>query len=65
MKGLEIPHPHSPVSVHMTISVGVSSLIPHKNCSPKTLIRMVDNALYQAKKLGRDRVVLNNQCCEL
>lgn len=65
VKGLEIPHPHSPVSDHVTISVGVSSLIPHKNCSPKTLIRMVDNALYQAKELGRDRVVLNNQCCEL
>lgn len=64
IKALQIAHPHSPVSQVMTVSVGVSSIVPREDCSPKTLIRMADNALYQAKKMGRDRVVLNNQLSE-
>ncbi|MDR9402474.1 MAG: diguanylate cyclase [Halothece sp. Uz-M2-17] len=64
VKDLKIPHPHSPVSHHVTISVGVSSIIPRDDCAPKMLIRMADNALYQAKELGRDRVILNNQLTE-
>ncbi|AFZ42725.1 response regulator receiver modulated diguanylate cyclase [Halothece sp. PCC 7418] len=64
IKELQISHPDSPVSPYVTISVGVSSIIPRDDCAPKTLIRMADNALYQAKKSGRDRVILNNQFTE-
>lgn len=64
VKGLKIPHPHSPVSHYVTISVGVSSIVPRYDCTPKMLIRMADNALYEAKELGRDRVVLNNHFTE-
>jgi len=64
VKGLKIPHPHSPVSHYVTVSVGVSSIVPRNDCAPKTLIRIADNALYQAKEQGRDRVVLNNHSTE-
>ena len=64
VKALKLSHPQSPVSNYVTISVGVSSIIPWDDCSPKTLIRMADQALYQAKKMGRDRVILNNQSTE-
>ncbi len=64
IRGLQIPHPHSPVSSYVTVSVGVSSIVPRDDCAPKMLIRMADNALYQAKEQGRDRVVLNNQLSE-
>ncbi len=65
VKGLQIPHPNSPVSYYVTVSVGVSSLIPRDNCSQKLLIKLADEALYQAKEMGRDRVVLKNQFSEL
>ena len=64
VKNLQISHPQSPVSNYVTISVGVSSIIPRDDCSPKTLIRMADQALYEAKEKGRDRTVLNNQSTE-
>ncbi|MBF0204586.1 MAG: diguanylate cyclase [Desulfamplus sp.] len=57
VKNLEIPHAHSKVHTCVTISVGVSTMIPTLTDSPKTLIEQADSALYQAKKLGRDRVV--------
>jgi diguanylate cyclase (GGDEF)-like protein len=64
VKALQIPHPNSPVSYCVTVSVGVSSIIPREDSAPKNLIRMADEALYQAKNQGRDRVVLNNQLKE-
>ncbi|PSO50379.1 MAG: diguanylate cyclase [Cyanobacteria bacterium SW_9_44_58] len=64
VKALKLPHPHSPVSNIVTVSVGISSMVPRADCSPKTLIEMADHALYQAKALGRDRVFLNNQFSE-
>jgi len=64
VKQLQINHPQSPVSHWVTVSIGVSSIVPWHDCSPKTLIRMADKALYQAKEMGRDRVILNNQLAE-
>ena len=64
VKDLKIEHPNSPVNPYVTVSVGVSSIVPREDCAPKNLIRMADNALYQAKETGRDRVVLNNQSTE-
>lgn len=64
IKNLQIPHPHSPVSPYVTLSAGVSSIIPRDDCAPKLLIRMADKALYQAKEQGRDRVALNNYSFE-
>jgi diguanylate cyclase (GGDEF)-like protein len=55
---LKIVHANSQVSKYVTLSLGVSSTIPSDDSSVTMLIAMADEALYQAKKLGRDRVFL-------
>jgi len=51
-----IPHQKSPISRFVTISLGVASAIPDRYSSPKELIAAADNALYSAKRQGRNRV---------
>jgi diguanylate cyclase (GGDEF)-like protein len=40
-----------------TVSVGVASMTPQPGLAPQDLIRSADLALYEAKRLGRDRSV--------
>ncbi|MCG5057413.1 MAG: diguanylate cyclase [Limnoraphis sp. WC205] len=56
VRSLQIPHKNCPVEPYITISVGVASLIPESPFRPETLIFRADQALYQAKTNGRDRV---------
>jgi diguanylate cyclase (GGDEF)-like protein len=55
---LKILHAKSQVSDYITLSLGVSSMIPLPDTAPKDLIAIADAALYEAKKQGRDRWVL-------
>ena len=58
-KGVElenIPHAYSRVSPHVTISIGVVSMIPQAGLNQNLLIEMADKALYNAKKLGRNQI---------
>lgn len=54
---LAIPHAASPVVNLVTISLGVASMIPTNNSSPRNLIEMADKALYKAKQEGRNKAV--------
>ncbi len=49
------PHMRSPLGV-LTASMGVATLVPGKDDSPDTLFRLADQALYEAKHKGRNRV---------
>jgi diguanylate cyclase (GGDEF)-like protein len=55
VKALAIDHSKSLVSPHITISLGVATVIPSAELSPLDLIASADRGLYQAKSLGRDR----------
>jgi diguanylate cyclase (GGDEF)-like protein len=53
----QIPHAHSQVSDYVTLSLGVSGLIPSAGTTPEALIKAADQALYEAKAKGRNQVV--------
>ncbi len=56
---LAIPHRASSVAGHVTLSMGIASMIPKRSAAPGTLIVLADEALYGAKALGRDRIIVS------
>ena len=57
---LAIPHEGSRVANFVTVSVGVALVRPGSNRSLTGAIQTADEALYQAKKEGRNRVVFKD-----
>jgi diguanylate cyclase (GGDEF)-like protein/PAS domain S-box-containing protein len=57
---LHLPHAQSVVSHSVTLSFGIGSLVPQPPASPETLIKLADHALYEAKKQGRNQIILKN-----
>ncbi|MEG4812541.1 diguanylate cyclase [Microcoleus sp. F8-D3] len=55
---LQLPHTGSQVSEYVTLSLGVASIVPGSESGAEILIAAADQALYQAKRLGRDRIQL-------
>jgi diguanylate cyclase (GGDEF)-like protein len=53
-----IAHPRSPTAPVVTVSAGVASCIPQMGQDPADLLRLADQALYQAKLQGRNCVML-------
>jgi diguanylate cyclase (GGDEF)-like protein len=60
LESLQIPHSGSGVAKHVTLSIGVATMIPNQPDSEDSLRIAADNALYQAKKMGRKQVVKAN-----
>jgi len=52
----KITHEHSLISDFITLSAGVSSVIPFRESESSALINAADGLLYQAKRNGRNRV---------
>ncbi|MDZ8083806.1 MAG: diguanylate cyclase [Nostoc sp. DcaGUA01] len=50
-----IPHAQSDIKDIVTVSLGITSVIPTWDIKPDTLIASADKALYNAKQQGRDR----------
>ncbi len=51
-----IPHESSTTSDYVTLSIGVSCIIPDQENSPDDLLKNADKALYQSKSKGRNQV---------
>jgi diguanylate cyclase (GGDEF)-like protein len=57
VQSLALPHQASPAASVLTISVGISTLVPDGILTPEILLRRADKALHQAKAEGRNRVI--------
>jgi len=55
LRELAILHQDSAVSQYVTLSMGVTSLIPKLDSNPSVLLTAADYALYRAKELGRNQ----------
>ncbi|HET8871950.1 MAG TPA: diguanylate cyclase, partial [Aquabacterium sp.] len=56
VRAASIVHSASAVAQHVTVSVGAAQLGPSDAGHAESLVKLADQALYQAKEAGRDRV---------
>ena len=57
---LQLVHPNSTVGGYVSISVGLTTVIPDERSTASDLLAAADSALYQAKNTGRNRVVMKS-----
>ena len=57
VEALQIPHAKNDLSHYVTVSIGVASMKPTAALTKASLIELADQALYEAKTKGRNRVV--------
>lgn len=58
VRDLQIPHEYSGSEKYLTCSFGVAVVLPNSQRSLQGAVQMADEALYQAKELGRNEVVV-------
>jgi diguanylate cyclase (GGDEF)-like protein len=56
IRQLALPHADSPFP-HVTASIGISTMVPSSGQKPDLILAQADQALYQAKEAGRNRVL--------
>jgi diguanylate cyclase (GGDEF)-like protein len=57
-RAIALPHERSQYGF-VTVSIGVTSIIPNQEQQPASLIQAADQAMYRAKEQGRNRAVLD------
>jgi len=56
---LNLAHLHNVPALVVTVSVGVSCVVPHAKATPDELVSSADFALYRAKEAGQNRACFN------
>lgn len=56
VSALKIPHGGTEGASWVTLSLGAATIVPTADLSPQALVRIADEALYAAKRAGRNRV---------
>jgi diguanylate cyclase (GGDEF)-like protein len=59
IEALAIPHKKS-IFGHLTVSIGVTSITPQSSQNAYMLIKVADEALYEAKNLGRNTSIFKH-----
>ncbi|MBU0972092.1 MAG: diguanylate cyclase [Proteobacteria bacterium] len=59
IEALKIDHIASPTADHVTVSFGLSTMLPISDLGPTQLIQSADKALYLAKNSGRNTYTIN------
>jgi diguanylate cyclase (GGDEF)-like protein len=62
---LNLQNLQSSVSDRITLSLGISCTVTHRDVEPKLAIAIADKALYQSKEEGRNRYCIYGQSCVL
>jgi adenylate cyclase len=58
IEALQLEHKGSQVSKFVTLSLGVSSIVPSSSVTPQAWLEIADIGLYEAKQSGRNRAVI-------
>ena len=58
LRDCRIPHESSLVGDYVTLSMGVVTCIPNPQLQVDDVIQKADEALYESKRLGRDRMTI-------
>ena len=53
-----IVHADSPVAEHLTVSIGVATVVASQDLVPESLVRCADEALYRVKSSGRAHYIV-------
>lgn len=58
---LKVPHACSEAADHVTVSIGLASMVPEESHHPDELVQRADHGVYEAKRRGRNQVVDTSQ----
>ncbi|NEX61647.1 sensor domain-containing diguanylate cyclase [Noviherbaspirillum galbum] len=58
VEAMALAHAYSNVAPHVTVSLGVATMVPEQLAKTGSLVHAADRALYQAKRSGRNCVVV-------
>ena len=60
-EALALPHPASPIAPILSVSIGIACVVPAAERSSNGAIQLADEALYDAKAQGRNRIAIRDK----